>query len=525
MQEPPSDLDFGQNSPQARAAGQAQAPSHDRRFKRKRTQATGNVEPATSSLDETSSSLDQVELDIIQYPEGVQTASTVNSTLNKFLMDDFANADLLIKAIKLLSNVSSGAASPTVDLTTIPLALEVSGNHLGPNLIAASCRANAHLQGLEGNVAATRLRTILSYIILYLTLEHVIVPELRRDNPTEGLGWVNGKKHLHFAEILNAQASSGSTSSGPKISGVTLRNHIVYGRSFWEYGQALGIASLLVFAVGDIGLSRIGGSSDAGIPIIASALTTDDTWWAFAHAISPATFRTLFGACDIAYSVPQLLSRIRREPIPRNIITAINQEYTSQLQSSANQPTTMSPSLEAFQGENWRLTIGEGIVPIQRHPKVLESENVVRRNLGNWLKNTDGDYIVEDEEGNQTPFHAFKSLLPPSTIANELVNFLTNVFNAKAIPGRVALPVAHGNLASFTGTFEQFRQGLIAGQPKGGEVPERIICPFDIGGAMIGIVLSATKSTMIVYNWLRDQTLADGIVKVFYKLEKPFVRL
>lgn len=462
-----------------------------------------------------------MELDLIQYPEGVQTASTTNLTLNTFLLDDFAKPDLLIKAIKLLANVSSGAASPTVDLTTIPLSLEVQGNHLGPNLIAASFRANAHLQELEANVAAARLKTILSYIILYLTLEHVIVPELRRDNPGENSRWIDGKKHLQFAETLNACSSSSSSTSPPSdISGVTLRNHTGYGRSFWEYGQALGIASLLVFAVGDIGLSRIGGSSRAGIPNIACALTTDDTWWAFAHAISPATFRTLFGACDVAYGVPQLLSRIRREPVSRNtMITAINQEYTRQLQSSTDQPNRYSPSLEAVQdSENWQMAIGEGTVPIQRHPKLLQSENVVRRNLGNWLKNTDGDDLVEDENGNKTPFHAFKSLLPPSAIANELVDFLTNVFNSKAIPGRVALPVTNSNLASFTGTIEQFQQGLVTDELQGGRgVPQaerRIVCPFDTKEGTIAIVISASKSTMIAYNWVNDQTLADGILKV-----------
>jgi len=126
---------------------------------------------------------------------------------------------------------------------------------------------------------------------------------------------------------------------------------------------------------------------------------------------------------------------------------------------------------------------------------------------------------VEDSRGSKTPFRAFKSLLPPSNIANELVDFLTNVFNAKAVPGRVALPLTHPALAagSFEGTFEEFLQGLTTTQTGlAGARPERVLCPFDTEEATIGIVISATKSTMIAYNWLRDHTLAEGIINVFY---------
>ena len=98
-------------------------------------------------------------------------------------------------------------------------------------------------------------------------------------------------------------------------SGATIQSHVQYGKSFWKYSQALGIASILIFAASDYGLTKIGGASRAGIPEIAAMLTTSDTWWAFAHAIGPATFRTLFGACDITYTIPQLLNSIRSEPL------------------------------------------------------------------------------------------------------------------------------------------------------------------------------------------------------------------
>ena len=99
------------------------------------------------------------------------------------------------------------------------------------------------------------------------------------------------------------------------------------------------------------------------------------------------------------------------------------------------------------------------------------------------------DDIVEDPRENNIPFHAFQSLLPPSNISNELVDFFTNVFNTRAIPGRIALPVAYGVLESSRGTLEDFLKGLSA-QPGGpGVVPERVLCPFDVKEATIGIVI------------------------------------
>jgi hypothetical protein len=485
----------------------------------------------SGASDETPlSALDGLELDLIQYPEGVQIPSTINLSLNTFLLDDYSKHAILIKAMKLLSNVSSGVASPAVDLTTIPLTLGVQGNHLIPNLISASCRANQHLQELEGNIAATKLKTIMSYVILYLTLEHAVVPQLQRDNPGSQKRWIDGAKYLHFAKMLEASSSTDSSPDSPdsEISGVSLRNYTNYGRCFWEYGQSLGIASFLVFAVSVIGVTRIGGASRAGIPTVAAALTTDNNWWAFAHSISPPTFRTLFGACDVSYTLPQLLNRVRQEPVPPSTITAINEEYGGHTEVSTGQAAP-----EAYQDdENWQITIGGDTLPIQRHPAALaspHSKNVVRRNLGNWLKNTDGDSIVEDQRGNKTPFRAFQSLLPPSNISQDLVDFLTNIFNAKAIPGRLALPFSHPLLASglvaSEGTlpFGEFLEGLIATHNGLGARPEQILCPIELEEATIGLMISATKSTIVVHSWVRDQTLSHEVVQVFYRLKHSYI--
>lgn len=41
---------------------------------------------------------------------------------------------------------------------------------------------------------------------------------------------------------------------------------------------------------------------------------------------------------------------------------------------------------------------------------------------------------MADVDGNRTPFSAFNTLLPPNDISEQLVNYLTKVYNSKAIP-------------------------------------------------------------------------------------------
>ena len=103
--------------------------------------------------------------------------------------------------------------------------------------------------------------------------------------------------------------------------------------------------------------------------------------------------------------------------------------------------------------------------------------------------------MVVDAHGNNTPFIAFKTLLPPNDISNTLVDFLSNVFNSKAISGRLTL--TYGELAGFPGTFQEF---LSACEKKNRTEPRRIVCPYDTETATIGIAISAIDATVIAYN-------------------------
>ena len=102
-------------------------------------------------------------------------------------------------------------------------------------------------------------------------------------------------------------------------------------------------------------------------------LTTSDRWWAFAHTIGPATFRTLIGACDTGYTVPQLLNSIRSQPLSVTTINAFNEAY-ERMQLKFPLRGIQQPPTEPSENENWQIVIDGDALPIQRHPKTLVSK-------------------------------------------------------------------------------------------------------------------------------------------------------
>jgi hypothetical protein len=511
-------------------------PAAKRRQLADRNPLANSPDSPRSPVPSTPSTLDQIDLEIIQYPAGVRTWGNLkegNLTMNVTLCTEFTKPENIIKAVTLLAQISSNTA-PTIDATTIPSSLAVNRTNPFHSLLTASNHANTHLQQVEGAISVTRMKTIMSYLVIFFTLEYAVVPKLKEERPNEGQRSIAAMKYQQFAEMLNAskalhtsteseasnagnlQAQSGSRNPTP-VSAARLRSHCKYGKVFWEYGQSLGIASLLVFAVLDTGLAKIGEVGLRGVSGMAADLMTSGTWWAFAHAIGPAAFRTLFGARDVAYTVPQLMSSILVEPVPQpsqdRAISALSEAYTrTQLQprdsSTGNQqPTPSEPETQ------WQIVIGNNILPVRRHPAgTLEQEQVRKRNLGDWLHDTPGDEVVQYNDGNTIPFTAFQTLLPLHDISTDLVNFFISTYNTKAMPGRVGIPFE--SLSHQSRSLEQFLLALPKGPNRDAGNPEKIIMPIDLETATIGISIFPKDSVAITYNWTRNGGLTDGIVQV-----------
>ena len=129
------------------------------------------------------------------------------------------------------------------------------------------------------------MRTITSYITLFLTLEHIVIPKMKSENLDWNQRCIMGDRFQYFQKLL---------ASGPPTnkSTFTFRDYVSYDRTFWMFGQKLGIASLLMLAVSRQGLTKIAkktGPRSHQISAMAAALSSLQTWWAFAHAIGPCT--------------------------------------------------------------------------------------------------------------------------------------------------------------------------------------------------------------------------------------------
>ena len=106
---------------------------------------------------------------------------------------------------------------------------------------------------------------------MYFTLEYAVMQRLKEENQTEGDKWIASIKYCRFAEMLNEDSVSTT------ISAATIRSQCKYGKIFWEYGQSLGVASLLMFAVLNMGSTKIGEAGLQGVSGIVVDLTTSGT--------------------------------------------------------------------------------------------------------------------------------------------------------------------------------------------------------------------------------------------------------
>jgi hypothetical protein len=107
-----------------------------------------------------------------------------------------------------------------------------------------------------------------------------------------------------------------------------VRDNTVVGPTFWRFGQELRVAALLMQAVDDQGLTIIGmasGPRNSNIPNLASALSSFQAWWSFAHAIGDPTFQGFSGFRNVSYTVLQLLHLLWTEPMPASSVAEIHE--------------------------------------------------------------------------------------------------------------------------------------------------------------------------------------------------------
>lgn len=473
---------------------------------------------ALAPLSETSLSagvsyegLDGLELDIIPLNDGIPATLQSTSTLAFDLYNEFIDPDRMVEALQLLSILSSGGSIETSTITTqegsSPFSVgqrQAANDDVLDRMLNASRHAQRQIENSPKAISILRMRTIMSYITLFLTLEHGVIPKMRAENPDWDNTRINGEKFQYFQRLL-------APSSDTKRSLYTFRDHISYGSTFWSFGQELGIASLLMLAVSGFALTTIAkkaGPRSRQIPMMATALLSSQAWWAFAHGVGAHTLHTLFGGESVPSTIPELLSHIRAEPMPACSMLAIHQRCLEKNLQTDVQPIS-KPALPSS------IFIGGLPIPISYHPTgVLDAKLVQKTNVLQWLLKSVDTMTVRDTTKAEVSFGILKSLLPPAEIRIELVELFYGLYNRKAIPGRRVLAASESLLRTLLNqeiTFERF-----LGVSRSASPNNLVLCVFDLSRATVAFLVRRGVPSVQVFNWIEeDEDLKAEIGHIF----------
>ena len=418
----------------------------------------------------------------------------------------FNNGEKMLLALQLLARVSF-TVEPSTHAMSLPAtteffsAISLSGTCGSPlgRVLAASRIAHRFLENAEINPPLLRIQTMMSYITLHITLEYAIVPELEQQHPTWGSRRIGGYKYTYFYQLLNDY--SGGAGGGASSSVLnTFRREIGYGKTFWSLLEELGVAAILMLAVAEPGLTVIAralGPESEQRGILTSALSSARGWWSFAHAIGPATLRTLFGPRDTQYTVPQLLHQLRKEPLPTTSLSLLNKSCERREIDIGTRPAH-----QEIAPPSWALEIGRSTVLVTHHPRARLARKVRKGNVWEWLASDSRSKPVFD-------------FLRRGESADEVINFFCSFYNRRAIPRRRAVPFPPLVKLSEPGaanlTFQD-RLDILADQRPSNQ--ELFIIPAPVDSLILGLVLNPGTATATIYNWTEQKHLEVNLNEV-----------
>lgn len=420
-------------------------------------------------------------------------------TLTQELFQSFNNGEKMFVALQLLATVSSTQDSPA-EAFNVPTTTPFSSltTTTGPaTMIEASRAAQKYIQRSEILPGLVRLQLLMSYMTLYLTIEKVIVPQLRLENPTWTEKRIAGEKYDFFYNVLNESNTEGGSADLPmaKISRAPrkFRVDVGFGKVFWTLLQDLGVTALLGLAVSDLGLTTIARAMGPDSPqrqALRVALWASRGWWSFAHAIGPPTLRTFFGPRDISYTVPELLHKLRIEPLPTSSIELINR-------SCGTKGIKIGPATatnEAFPIP-WTLKIGDTFVPISHHPSPIPVQGVQHGNIWEWMEGDRRSQLIFDflhPSGDKDP--------------GEALEFFCKFYNRRALPARLAvpfwkLPTLPEDAPELS--FEERVDALVDKEP-GAASLELLALPVKVDQWILTAILDFHSKCATIHNWAEE---------------------
>jgi len=173
-------------------------------------------------------------------------------------------------------------------------------------------------------VDEAKLKRILAYVNLYLTVEFGIVPYPSQRNPE----WT--KKRVDAVKLAQTKGMVWEHEN-VEITVTTLQQYVRYGKMFWELTKACGMLTLVVLAVASTGatvIARENGLDSRHIPNLGCRLRNFLPWITACQALGPVVVEVLFTSSTRVYSMPECLSLIVSNPLlPAKYLGLLHREY------------------------------------------------------------------------------------------------------------------------------------------------------------------------------------------------------
>jgi len=374
------------------------------------------------------------------------THSRAESAFMNKLLDQLVEPKSMIRAIELLVAVSEHKQSAAdVEPTHASLVLAPITNHHSVSatddlelMMQAARRAQSYVKGFETAPYEARLRIILAYCTLYLTLEYGVASKIRAEHQTFNKNQIKAAKWAMF----NTEMGIGETQVAELHQ---LRDNVKFGKMLWNWAEDCGIVWLAVFAGMDRGIktflrkcpSKSGRSKLAG-----SQLATKDSWVAFSEALAGVVVSLLFAPISPVFTVAELLRLYISQDNGTNS-AFLFQEAIWTMGYKANLYTIDCKNERALQVDNALAgTLFERVgVDIPRLPRsLLNHSNSVRIELVSWVLHSPPTTMIElkDEHGPETTTAKIylvdaASLFACTRITKPVFSFLVQLWDASGI--------------------------------------------------------------------------------------------
>lgn len=363
------------------------------------------------------------------------------------------NAIRLAEFLETISRVIPGpsASASMTELVFKPFtgaeSLELSPATRLRAMLQVSHRAHHYALTNALGPEQVKLNLMVSYIILYLTLEKGIVPFLQSQQPRKGPGQIKQEKMKVFHEKLQQV-------TGSEVVPKRLKEFLRYGSVLWEMVSMMGVVVLPMLALCGPGITPMAkhfGPRSNRIPVLASILSNNLAWMSLCKAWSPIAAELIFSNSVRQYSHRNLILLLITQPLTA---TFSRELYYAYLQKPDHTPLVQQigtqmerPGLTA---ENAMGLLHHFAIPLKMFPEnIYPHPQVHNVNLVDWLLTQKEDQEVKLESDIATRgiivcthtvlLTTFTSLLQPGHIADDVVGFLTAIWNQRGLPGWGAL--------------------------------------------------------------------------------------